>query len=42
MSIHEKSRRETREKKKKNQEGIMKLGMGRERKRKQGLENLKH
>ena len=37
MSIHKKQERE-----KKNQEGIMKLGMGRERKRKQGLENLKH
>lgn len=36
MSIHKKQER------KKNQEGIMKLGMGRERKRKQGLENLKH
>ncbi len=38
MSIHKKQEGE----KKKNQEGIMKLGMGRERKRKQGLQNLKH
>lgn len=38
MSIHKKQEREE----KKNQEGIMKLGMGQERKRKHGLENLKH
>lgn len=38
MSIHKKQ--EAREEKK-NQEGIMKLGMGRERKRKRGPENLK-
>lgn len=37
MSIHKKQ--EAREKK--NQEGIMKLGMGRERKRKRGPQNLK-
>lgn len=37
MSIHKKQEGE-----KKNQEGIMKLGMGQERKRKQALENLKH
>lgn len=47
MSIHKKKEKKERrsgrkKKRKKNQEGIMKLGMGRGRKRKQGLENLKH
>lgn len=42
MSIHKKKKKREEEEEKKNQEGIMKLGMGRGRQRKQGLENLKH
>lgn len=41
MSIHKKQEARARGGKKKNQEGIMKLGMGRERKGRRGPENLK-